>query len=60
MDYRNLIDQADKERDAIFEEMKLEMEKLTFRQLMEDRAAISESLKTVLKNQPFTQTFYTF
>ncbi len=52
MDYGFLLDQAEKEKSKIYDELREFLTKLTYRTMMEDKAAISESLNTVLKHTP--------
>lgn len=53
MDYRMLIDEGESEETKIIEETLNSLEKLSHKQLMEDRASIAENLNKVLQYQPF-------
>jgi hypothetical protein len=52
MDYRMLMDRGEALRTEIIEETKDSLEKMSYKQLMEDRANIAENLNTTLGFQP--------
>ncbi len=58
MDYSFFIDQYDKDKNRVYEDLSKFLGTLTYRQLMEDKAAISESLNTVMKNTPSVQSIF--
>jgi hypothetical protein len=52
MDYRMLLDRGEALRTEIIVETKDSLEKLTYKQLMEDRASIAENLNKIMELQP--------
>jgi hypothetical protein len=52
MDYSFLLEQAKNDEEKVYTEIKDSLDKLSLKQLMLDRADISDALKRVLSNQP--------
>lgn len=55
LDYRHLLEEGDKEKTNLFEDMKIELEKITFKTLMEERASIAQSTNIVMQFIPFKE-----
>lgn len=58
MDYSFLLDQSEKEKDKIYTELAEYLKTMTYRSMMEDKAAIAESLNNVLKYIPPVQGLF--
>jgi len=53
MDYRMLLDEGESEEEKLITEIKESLEKMSYKQMMEDRASIAENLNKTLQYQPF-------
>jgi hypothetical protein len=58
MDYKMLQDQGENEKKELFEELLASLDKLTLKNMMADRAQISEDLNKVLGKIPFQNPIY--
>ena len=59
MDYEFLLEQSVEEEKKVFEDLEKFLDKISNKQLMEDRASIATNLNTVMSFQPPPQLFYT-
>jgi hypothetical protein len=59
MDYRHLLEEGEKEMEAVKTEIDETLKKLTLRQMTEDKAAIAENINKALQYQPHVNPFYT-
>lgn len=55
MDYRMLLDEGETEEEKLITETLESLEKMSYKQLMEDRASIADNLNKVLQYQPFME-----
>jgi hypothetical protein len=58
MDYSFLLDQAQKDKDRVYDDLIEYLKTLTYVNIMEERARISEALNVVMKNVPPLQSFF--
>jgi len=58
MDYSYLLDQAKEDKAEVYDKLSEYLNKLTYREIMEDRASISENVKKVMENTPSIQSIF--
>jgi hypothetical protein len=58
MDYSFLLDQAEKDKEKIYNELSEYLKTMTYRSMMEDKASIAQSLNDVLKFMPPQQGMF--